>query len=85
MIHKFRAGESVRFCRGYPYRDAAEGLYEVLQQLPYSDGEHQYRIKSAQETRERVVRESELDSTQSADGTAGANTHPVKSPQQQGG
>jgi hypothetical protein len=61
MSHRFRPGQSVRFCRGYPYRDAAEGSYEVIRQLPHSDGDYQYRIKSARERHERVVKERELE------------------------
>jgi hypothetical protein len=61
VVPRFRTGQRVRFSGGYPYRDAAEGLYEVLAQLPYREGEHQYRIKSPDEQYERVVKESELD------------------------
>jgi hypothetical protein len=61
MSHRFRPGQSVRFCRGYPYRDAAEGTYEVIRQLPQYDGDYQYRIKSAREQHERVVKEQELE------------------------
>jgi hypothetical protein len=61
MSHRFSPGQSVRLCRGYPYRDAAEGSYEVLRQLPPSDGDYQYRIKSAREQHERVVKERELE------------------------
>ena len=35
------------------------GVFEVIKQLP-GDGEHEYRIKSANEPHERVARESEL-------------------------
>ena len=61
MVHKFQAGESVWFNRGYPYRTAAAGLYEVVQQLPPCGGDYQYRIKSPREDHERVVKESELE------------------------
>jgi hypothetical protein len=61
MTHRFRTGQSVRFCRGFPYRDAADGSYQVIRQLPYSDGDYQYRIKSSRELHERVVKESELE------------------------
>jgi len=49
------------FSRGYPYRTAAAGLYEVVQQLPPRGGDYQYRIKSPSEDHERVVKESELE------------------------
>ena len=61
MTHKFHAGQWVRLARGYPYRNAAVGSYEVKQQLPFGDGEYQYRIKSAHEQHERVAKESELE------------------------
>jgi len=61
MIHKFGPGQMVRFSRGYPYRDAADGLYQVIRQLPFGDGDYQYRIKSAREQHERVVKEGELE------------------------
>jgi hypothetical protein len=61
MTHKFRPGQRVWLTRGYPQRDAAEGSYEVLRQLPYGEGDYQYRIKSAREQHERVVKESELE------------------------
>ena len=61
MTHRFNTGERVRLSRGYPYRNAAEGSYEVVRQLPYSDGDYQYRIKSAREQHDRVAKESELD------------------------
>jgi hypothetical protein len=61
MTHRFSPGQAVRFCRGYPYRNAADGLYEVKGQLPYSEGDYQYRIKSSLEHHDRVVKESELE------------------------
>jgi hypothetical protein len=53
----------VRLARGFPYRNAAEGSYEVVRQLPYAEaaGEYQYRIKSSNEQHDRVVKESELE------------------------
>ena len=63
MIHKFHAGQTVRLIPGFPHRNAAEGFYQVIRQLPYGDGEYQYRIKSARELHERVVKESELKGT----------------------
>jgi hypothetical protein len=61
MVHRFRAGQSVRFSAGYPYRNAADGLYEVMQQLPPRGGDYQYRIKSLREEHERVVKENEIE------------------------
>ena len=59
--HRYDAGQMVRFTRGFPYRNAVVGDYEVVRRLPSRDGEFQYRIKSSGEPYERVVRESELD------------------------
>jgi hypothetical protein len=58
--HKFRVGQKVwlvatRFDRYIP-----AGEYEVVRQLPKSDGEFQYRIKGSHEAHERVVKESQL-------------------------
>lgn len=61
MGHRFQAGEQVRFGGGYPYRNAADGVYEVVSRLPFGNGDFQYRIKSPREEHERVVKESELD------------------------
>ena len=59
--HRYDAGQMVRFTRGFPYRNAVAGDYEVVCRLPSRDGEFQYRIKNCGEPYERVVRESELD------------------------
>jgi hypothetical protein len=61
MAHRFQTGQSVWFSGGYPYRDAADGLYEVIQQLPPRGGDYQYRIKSPREEHDRVVTENELE------------------------
>jgi hypothetical protein len=37
-----------------------EGAYIVTKKLPERDGEFEYRVKSANEAHERVVREGEL-------------------------
>jgi hypothetical protein len=61
MIHRFRIGQMVRLSRRSSYQSVADGTYQVIQQLPYGEGDYQYRIKSAREQHERVVKESELD------------------------
>jgi hypothetical protein len=58
--HRFRLGQKVQLTRGYPHRLAAAGDYQVVGQLPNSEGELRYRIKSTREPHERVVKESEL-------------------------
>jgi hypothetical protein len=61
MTHKFKIGETV-FLRAAASRNAPSGAYEVTKRLPGTSGEPEYRIKSANEPHERVVRESELTS-----------------------
>jgi hypothetical protein len=57
--HKFQVGEIVYVMRAIS-RNVAGGAYEVTKQLPYNSGEFEYRVKSASEEHERVMRESEL-------------------------
>ena len=61
MDHRFRLGQMVRLTRRSSYQGVADGTYQVVQQLPYGEGDYQYRIKSAREQHERVAKESELD------------------------
>jgi hypothetical protein len=37
------------------------GVFKIMQLLPAEGGNYQYRIKSADEPHDRVVKESELD------------------------
>jgi hypothetical protein len=60
MARYFRPGQTVRLLRGFPHRSAAEGDYKIVSQLPDDGGELQYRVKSAREPHQRVVKESEL-------------------------
>ena len=59
-LHKFRIGESVHFTSGMAGRGGASGVYEVVRLLPTEGDEQQYRIKSATEPHERLVKESQL-------------------------
>jgi len=61
MTPKYRSGQLVRLSRNLPYKSAAEGEYKVVRQLPETDGELRYRIKSVREPHERVVREDDLE------------------------
>jgi hypothetical protein len=61
MVHRFHPGQRVRFNHDTRFRNTAGDSYEVVRRLPYEDGEYRYRIKSAREQHERVVRESELE------------------------
>jgi hypothetical protein len=56
---KFHIGQIVQL-RPAVSRNIPGGSYEVTRQLPDRGGEFEYRIKSANEPHERVVRESEL-------------------------
>jgi len=57
--HKFQIGETV-YVRPAISRNVPGGAYAVTKQLPHNGREFEYRIKSASEGHERVVRESEL-------------------------
>jgi len=59
--HKFRIGQSVQFTSNAFDRGSSSGVYKVTGLLPpQNDGDRQYRIKSADEPHERVVKESQL-------------------------
>jgi len=60
MPYKFRIGQTVRLTEGRRNLARSALGYKVVRQLPDSGGEHSYRIKSVEETFERVVTESEL-------------------------
>lgn len=59
--HRFSVGQTVYFTARSMGRAGASGSYKIVKLLP-SDGEdYQYRIKSSDETFERVAKESQLD------------------------
>jgi hypothetical protein len=58
-MHKFHLGQTVAYNRQKGIW-AARGAYLVTAKLPERDGEFEYRIRSALEEHERLVRESEL-------------------------
>ena len=58
--HKFKVGESVLYTSGPYGRGGASSSYTVTQLLPPEGDDQQYRIKSADEPHERVVKESQL-------------------------
>lgn len=60
MTTPFRSGQTVRLSRSLLHKSAA-GEYKIVRQLPDDGGEQQYRIKSAREPHERVVKESDLE------------------------
>jgi hypothetical protein len=58
--HKFKIGQSVSFTSGPFGRGTANDIYKIVQLLPPEGDDNQYRIKSANEPHERVVKESDL-------------------------
>lgn len=59
-MHKYGAGQSVRFL---PHRfedGSARGVYTIVMTLPETGNIPQYRIKAKTDGRERVVREDQL-------------------------
>jgi hypothetical protein len=55
--HKFQIGQTLILTASL---NVPGGAYLVTKRLPAHDGEFEYRVKSANEPHERVVRESEL-------------------------
>jgi hypothetical protein len=64
MMHKFQVGQSVALIPR-SIRQAAAGTYAITRLMPDNAAEPHYRIKSDAERHERVVPESELETSQS--------------------
>jgi len=60
--HKFRIGQAVEYFASRRFDRLAGGRYTIVRLLPIDGNTPQYRIKSAQDGRERMVRESEIGS-----------------------
>jgi hypothetical protein len=58
--HKFKVGQSVNLALGPFGRGITGAVYKITQLLPPEGDDHQYRVKSASEPHERVVKESQL-------------------------
>ncbi len=58
-VHKFKIGQTVDLIES-TFRAAASGRYEVIALRPADGGTPQYRVKSKNESHERVVSESDL-------------------------
>jgi hypothetical protein len=56
--HKFRVGERVQYLAGTAVRFATAEVYEIVQPLPESYGEYQYKIKSAGDPHLRARRKA---------------------------
>jgi hypothetical protein len=59
--HKFKIGQSVNYTSGPFGAGRGGGIYKITQLLPPEGDDFQYKIKSASEPHERVVKESQLD------------------------
>ena len=58
--HRYKIGQTVHYTSGPYGRGSMSGVYKVTQLLPPEGDDRQYRIKSANEPHERVVKESQL-------------------------
>jgi hypothetical protein len=60
--HKFRVGQTVEFFPEPGVDRASRGRYKIVSLLPPAGNMPQYRVKSAADGHERMVREGELGS-----------------------
>jgi hypothetical protein len=58
--YAFKIGEMVDYRPSVRFANKARGPYQITQRMPSDDGEFRYRIKSSNESHERVASESEL-------------------------
>ena len=58
--HKFKLGQLVEFVPDKMQVSVPHGAYSITRLLPPAGNDHQYRIKNAGETFERIARESQL-------------------------
>jgi len=59
-VHKYTAGQNVKFSPHRQEDHSSRGLYTIVRQLPEEGSTPQYRIKAKIDGRERVVREDQL-------------------------
>jgi len=59
LNHKFKTGQIVELSPAFA-GNIPGGVYKITKQLPERNGEFEYCIKSIDEPHERVVRQSEL-------------------------
>jgi hypothetical protein len=59
--HKFKVGQSVSFAYNRRGQGGASGIYKITHVLPVEGDERLYRVKSAGEPHERVVKEAEIE------------------------
>jgi hypothetical protein len=60
-VRKFKIGRSVNYTSASSGAGRGNGIYKITQLLPPEGDDFPYRIKSAAEPHERVVKESQLD------------------------
>ena len=60
--HRFKIGEIVFYASGVGSSRRSD-VFTIMQRLPAEGGNYQYRIKSADEPFDRVVKESQLETT----------------------
>ena len=58
--HSFAVGQMLEFDPGKFDGTAARGTYPVVRLLPNDGSDREYRVRSARDGHERVVRESQL-------------------------
>jgi hypothetical protein len=58
--HKFRVGQAVEFFPDPGIDRSSRGRYTIVRLLPLEGNTPQYRIKSALDGQERLVRETQL-------------------------
>jgi hypothetical protein len=58
--HAFAVGQRVILAPGRGDANVPRGTYVVTRLMPFEGVEQQYRVKSAADAHERVVRESQL-------------------------
>jgi hypothetical protein len=59
-LHSFAVGQMLEFDPGKFDGTAARGSYAVVRLLPNDGSDREYRVRSARDGHERVVRESQL-------------------------
>ena len=60
LLHSFAVGQMLEFDPGKFDGTAARGSYAVVRLLPNDGSDREYRVRSARDGHERVVRESQL-------------------------
>lgn len=60
IVHKFAAGDRVIFQPGRFDGNVRAGAYTVVRVMPLTPSGWQYRVKSTQDSHERVIDEAQL-------------------------